>query len=135
MKDKRAFTLIELLVTVALIAIISIAVGVSVGNLMTKQKHKNYDKFVENMEEAACVFMQNDNRTEGLCQAYTSLCDIHFKDLINSGLVKKNEENPMTGETVANDYDSYVHVEYVDGERICTFVDRKCTDAYCQEKE
>lgn len=135
MNNKKGFTLIELLVTVALIAIISIVVGVSVGNLITNQKHKSYDNFVKKMEDAACVFMQNDNRTEGLCQAYNGLCDIHFKDLINGGLVKKSDENPMTGEKIETDYDSYIHVEYIDGERICKFVDMKCTDAYCQEKE
>ena len=135
MKNRNGFTLVELLVTIALIGTLSVVVGVSVGNLITNQKYRSYDDFVQDLEEAACVFVQNDNRTSELCQAYNSLCQVKLADLIKNGLIKKTMENPMTEKSVEEDTLSYVQVTYSDGERFCHFVDRDCTDEYCVNRE
>ena len=128
MNNRKGFTLIELLVTVALIGTIGVIVGVSVNSLMANQKQKSYDEFVANLEEAACVLVQSDSRTEETCPSGANNCKIYLQDLIKYGLVKKTTDNPMTEKSIDEDTTSYVEVTITNGERICKFVDTVCTD-------
>ncbi len=134
MNNRKGFTLIELLVTVALIGSMSIVVGVSVTSLLNNQKQKRYDEFVEQMEDAGCVFAQNDNRTEAICEAFPTSCQIKLGDLIDYGLIKRTIQNPMTKKDVSEDNKSYVLVTYKDGEKFCKFQDLTCEDKYCKDK-
>lgn len=137
MKNRNGFTLIELLVTIALIAAVSVVVGFSVNNLLYNQKKSEYDDFVKTMEDAACVFAEEDNRSPVICNNWSTQCEIHFSDLIESGVVKKTLKNPFDkpDKTIENDKDSFVQVEYdSEGRRTCKFVDNVCEDNYCKEK-
>ncbi len=133
MKNRNGFTLIELLVTIALIATLSIVVGVSVNNLLEDQNHKDYDAFKKDVEDAACVFVQSESRTSETCPKGGDSCHIMFSDLIKYGLIRKTMQNPMTDEAVIDDTESYIDVTYINGEKYCKLVDNKCTDEYCQE--
>ena len=121
MKNNKGFTLVELLATIALIGALGIVVGFSVTNLLNSQKEKRYAEYQKTLEDAACVFAQNDNRTEGICDAFEPLCKIYFENLIEKGLIKKTLTNPMTDQTVAEDTKSYVQVSYTNGERKCEY--------------
>lgn len=146
MKNKNGFTLIELLVTIALIAAVSVVVGFSVNNLLYNQKKSEYDDFVKTMEDAACVFAEEDNRSPIICANWSTQCEIHFRDLIESGVVKKTLRNPFddrkkadnTPYTINDDDASYVQVEYdSEGRRTCKFIDKGCNTSkynYCEEK-
>ncbi len=128
MNNRKGFTLIELLVTVALIGTIGVIVGVSVNSLMDNQKKKSYDEFVANLEQAACVLVQSDSRSEETCASGVNNCKVYLKDLIKYGLVKKTTDNPMTEKSISEDTTSYVQVTITNGERNCKFVDTVCTD-------
>ena len=54
MKDKKGFTLIELIVTIALIALITVSVGVSMNGMLDKQTEKEYASYVKTIENTAC---------------------------------------------------------------------------------
>ncbi len=133
MEKNNGFTLVELLVTIALIATLSVVVGLSVNNLLASQDHKDYDAFKKDVEDAACVFVQSDSRTSETCPAGGSSCHIMFSDLIKYGLIRKTMQNPMTDEAVIDDTESYIDVTYVNGEKFCKLVDKKCDDEYCKE--
>lgn len=137
MKNRNGFTLVELLVTVALIGAVSVVVGFSVNRLLYNQKKNDYDDFKKTVEDAGCVFAQDDNRTENLCseENFETLCNIPFEDLINAGALKKTLTNPFNDKKpISDDIDSYVHVSYVDGKRICEFIDCVCQDEYCKHE-
>lgn len=122
MKNK-GFTLVELLATIALIAALGIVVGFSVTNLLKGQKEKRYNEYKKTLEDAACVFAQNDNRTESICKEINALCNIYFSNLIEKGLIKKTLVNPITGKSVEEDKKSYVQVTYINGERKCQYTE------------
>ena len=130
MKDNKGFTLVELLVTIALIGTISVIVGVSVNNLLTNQRHRQYDDFVNEMERAGCVYAEDEARMLEVVDN-----KITNANLIKYGLIKKTMDNPITKLKAMDDDESYVEVTIVNNERICKFVDMKCNDGYCKNGE
>lgn len=130
MKDNKGFTLVELLVTIALIGAISVIVGVSVDNLLTNQRHRQYDDFVNEMERAACVYAEDEARMLEVVDN-----KITNANLIKYGLIKKTMDNPITKVKAMDDDESYVQVTIDNNERICKYVDMKCDDNYCKNEE
>lgn len=109
MKNK-GFTLIELIVTITLLAIISITVGVSVSNMLANQKEKKAENMKEEIENAACVYVETVN---------DSLTEISLKTLIEEGLIDKDLVNPITKKQL--DTTSTVKIKIENNEKKCEY--------------
>lgn len=82
--DKRGFTLIELLVTITLMAVISVSVGLSVSNMLSKQKEEDKKYFITSIEKAACTYA-------GIANSYAN---VNINTLINNGYISEDMKIP-----------------------------------------
>ena len=115
MKSK-GFTLIELIITIALIAVISVTVGVSLNGLLSRQKDKKIAEYKKEIEAAACTYAEiNDITTDS---------EIGINLLIENGLLNKDLVNPNTDKSIEEEKTNKVTVEF-DSEGI-----KKCTYTY-----
>lgn len=103
MKNK-GFTLIELIITIALIAVISVAVGVSLNGLLSRQKDKEIAEYKKEIEAAACTYAEIND--------ITSNSNIKIKELIKSGLLSKELTNPNSNESVEKEEENTVKIEF-----------------------
>lgn len=109
MKNK-GFTLIELIITITLVAIISLSVGVSVSGMLSRQKEKDAEELKKTIEEAACVYSEIEDSTA---------TSVSLKTLIESGLLDKDLNNPITKEDLNEN--STVSITWNDYEKTCTY--------------
>ena len=58
----RGFTLIELLIVVAILGVIGVIITVSVTGTLNEQNQKSCDAFVQELEDAACVYAELTNK-------------------------------------------------------------------------
>lgn len=110
---KRVLTILLVLICIILgILIIVTAVG---GHYVKEQ-----EKFKDILSKAACEFAEEENYTVELCNAYTSLCKVHYDKLIGKGKLDGNLKNPITKKRVSEDTKSYVEITWEKGKMICT---------------
>ena len=92
---KKGFTLIEILLVIALIAALSVTVGVSMSGIFKNEEDKKLKEYYETIEKAACVYAEikdyKDNRT------------ITKNELLDAGLISKNLKNPSNDEMITED--------------------------------
>ena len=117
-KKNKGFTLIELLVTIALIASVATGVTIAAFEMLDRQRKKDADLYIKNIENAACVYYElNDDKT---------ITDVTFEELINEVLIDENTKDELlklegikkTGDTLDCDY---VNVTVVDGLKTCYY--------------
>lgn len=93
--EKKGFTLIEILLVIALIAALSVTVGVSMSGIFKNEEDKKLKEYYETIEKAACVYAEikdyKDNRT------------ITKNELLDAGLISKNLKNPSNDEMITED--------------------------------
>lgn len=110
MKNK-GFTLIELIVTIALMAALSVVVGLSITGMINNQDEKKLEHYKRRLENAACVYVE----TSGL----TGNRNISIDDLIKKGLINKDLINPATGKTAEEEKSNTVSVTWVNNQKEC----------------
>lgn len=117
--NKKGFTLIELIASVAIMVILSIIVTASISRISQKQDAKRYATFKEQIENAACVYI--DLSTHRLMkEACYNNCTVNVGTLINDGLLSSELVNPETEEPV--DPTTNVSVTWDnDGVKTCTY--------------
>lgn len=114
MKIKNnGFTLVELLLTIAIIGVLSVVTGLSITGMLKRQEEGKYEDYIEDLENAACVYAQKNDSCDGGCE-------ITVPDLIAAGLMKNNVQNPKLQVNITEDPGKLV-ISYVDGERICEY--------------
>ncbi len=114
MKNK-GFTLIELIITITLVAILSIAMGVSLSGMLARQREKEYAEYIEEIEKAACVYAEIKQYSIGINY------EIEIKELIEEGLLSKDKTNPKDGkELIEYQYDK-VTIRWENNEKICEY--------------
>ena len=113
MKDKKGFTLIELIVTIALIALITVSVGVSMNGMLDKQTEKEYASYVKTIENTACSYAE--------IKGYTSNINIRIGDLINYGILREDLKNPKTDKYVSEYSNDTISVTWVDFTKNCKY--------------
>lgn len=138
MKDNKGFTLIELIVTIGILAMLSLVVGMSITNMIEKQNERNYNEFVKEVEDAACVYAEKLDR----CKSLTN-CSITFEELLAEGLIDKDlinldvDKNPekykdlinlnvdkkLKEYTVSDTPNEEVDVRWENYEKICKYVE------------
>lgn len=112
MKNNRGFTLIELLVTIALIAAVSVIVGLNIMHTINAQEEKQITEYRTKLEDAACVYVESlglkGNRT------------VTIQNLIDKGLVGKDTVNPENKKAVTQD-GARITVTWSNGKKTCTY--------------
>lgn len=154
-KNKNGFTLVEILVTIAVLAVLTTIVGVSVSQILHNNNQKKVDEFNAKLEKAACAFVDYQGINESLCGAYEDLCEVTYEELLNgkvietqmgnkedlkvkdsdedSGFIKGDLVNPKTKEQIKdmNEKEIASYVRFKDGEKVCCAVLENDT---CPEK-
>lgn len=115
MKNNKGFTLIELIITIALIAALSVVVGLNVMNTMRGQEQKQITEYKEKLENAACVYVESvGNR---------SLTRVTIQQLIDKGLIGKDLQNPETGKAVTED-SHVINISWTtEGKKTCKYAE------------
>lgn len=112
MKNNKGFTLIELIITIALIAALSVVVGLNVMNTMDTQEKKQITEYKEKLENAACVYIESvGNR---------SITSVTIQQLIDKGLIGKDLQNPETKKPVTDD-SHVIKITWTNGKKSCKY--------------
>lgn len=109
----RGFTLIEILVTIALLAAITVTVGVSMSGMLSRQDDKDMENYALEIAKAACVYAETHD--------ITTNSTIKIKDLISAGLLKKTLTNPNTGKSITEYGEDEAKVTWQDNEKKCEY--------------
>ena len=114
---KKGFTLIEILAVVAIMGILGVIITISLTNTLQNTNQKKCDDFVQEIEDAACVYSGLSDK-EIVCTRNS--CDpISLRILVEEGQIS-SEVDACTGgnidleETVTISWDSQ-------GEKTCTY--------------
>ena len=100
--NEKGFTLIEVIVSIALLAFIGVAVGISLNRTLKDNAVTNYNEFVEKVKSASMLYVNNTpDVINGLNE--DSFKVIKVKELIDNGYIKDNLKNPDTGEKINPD--------------------------------
>ncbi len=117
---KKGFTLIETLVVIALLAGLSVTIGLSFSNMMDKQRENEQKDYEKTIEDAACMYAEKNN--------INGEYGVKVKTLIEEGLLNKNLINPNTKESVINYQDNCIAIKHDKNERTCKYTLDKCSE-------
>ena len=97
---KQGFTLVELLVTIVLLGIVAAIVIYNMTNVANDTKETDYERYIAAVKSAADVYATNN--PEAFNDLYVSKSYVYLTigDLVRSGLLDENLQNPYTGEKV-----------------------------------
>lgn len=112
--DSKGFTLIEMIVVVALLATLSVTIGISISGMMDRQEEKEYASYVETLESAACVYAETND--------ITTTTSVTTAELIEAGLIRTTLTNPKTDVAVSED-DTTIEITWSNNEKKCTYKD------------
>lgn len=121
--NNKGFTLIELLATIALLAAMSVVVGLSITNMLNNEKQKQIDEYAEKLEKAACLYVEHAGIDNSTCATNSSMCKIKFTTLIKNSLISRDLVNPVNNKTVSEDTNSYVQITWENYEKKCTYME------------
>lgn len=110
---KNGFTLIEILVVIALLAAVSVTVGVSMSGMTKRENEKKIKEYQTTIEEAACVYAEVKN--------ITSNSTVSIGTLIDSGYLRKNLTNPSTKKNIEEERTKSVNIKWINNEKKCEF--------------
>ena len=111
---KKGFTLVELLITIALIAVITVSVGVSISSMLNRQEEKEFKKYVELIEKSACTYAEKKN----LPQVSS---EVSISTLLSEGLLSKDIVNPKTDKNIEYYGADIIGIKWIDYERVCNY--------------
>lgn len=86
MNNKKGFTLIELLVVVAILAVVGTVVTVSLNATLKSSKREQCNRYVEEIEKAACVYAGLSANKE-LCNR-NNCPPVNLNTLVDEGLLE-----------------------------------------------
>ena len=98
--NKKGFTLIEIIVSVGLLALIGVAVGISLNKTFKNQEKMNYQEYVDKVKSAALLYANNTTQITNELNSNASFKILKVEELINNGYINKSLENPKTKEKV-----------------------------------
>ena len=100
MKNKQGFTLVEIIVSIGLLALIGVAVGISLNKTFKKQEVKSYQEYVEKIKSSAMLYASNTVEIVNKLNSNASFQVITIEELINKGYISEKLENPQTKEKI-----------------------------------
>lgn len=98
--NKKGYTLIELIAVVVIIALIATIVALNFDTIIGKTNTKKNNAFKDDLEKAACVYidLQVNQGVKEAC--YSSGCSVTAEQLIISGLISDDLIDPTTNHEV-----------------------------------
>ena len=110
---KNGFTLIEILVVIALLAAVSVTVGVSMTGMTQRENEKKIKEYQTTIEDAACVYVEVKNMTIDTT--------VSIGTLLDEGYLRKNLTNPSTKKNIEEERTKKVTIKWVNNEKKCEF--------------
>ena len=101
--NKKGFTLVEIIVSVGLLALIGVAVGISLNKTFKNQEKMNYQEYVDKVKSAALLYANNTTQITNELNSNASFKILKVGELINNGYINKSLENPKTKEKIKDD--------------------------------
>ena len=101
--NKKGFTLIEIIVSVGLLALIGVAVGISLNKTFKNQEKMNYQEYVDKVKSAALLYANNTTQIINELNSNASFKILRVEELINNGYINKSLENPKTKAKIKDD--------------------------------
>ncbi len=95
---KNGFTLIEILLVIVILAAVSVTVGINMNSMFNNEKDKKYEAYISQIEQAACVYVEIENKT-----VTKTPIEIKKNDLLTKGLISKDLKNPKTQKKIEED--------------------------------
>lgn len=119
--NKKGYTLVELIAVVVIIALISIIVILNFDTIIGKSNNKKDKAFKDDLEKAACVFIDLKANAVFKQSCYPSkTCTVRVSQLISAGLITDEYTDPATNKAI--DPQLSVVVSWDDnGTKTCTF--------------
>lgn len=111
MKNK-GFTLVELIVTIAILATISVVVGVSLSGMLSRQDDKDLRNYYRTIEKAACAYIEVTGKTNST---------ITISEIISEGYLRNDLVNPETEKSILEEKDELVAIIWDNNERTCKY--------------
>lgn len=118
MKNKKGFTLIELIAVIAIIASLSLIVGLNMKKMLDTTKEKKYNAYKEEIQNAACVYAEQQNWHHA-SDCPNNPCRVTFETLKEAGLVSKNLLNPKTKKTIDEELRREISITWINNEKKC----------------
>ena len=99
--DKKGYTLIELIAVIVIIALISTIVILNFDSIFTKSNTKKHDSFKNDLEKAACAYIDLDENATFKSSCYPSTCNVTVAQLVTSGMIADDMIDPTTDNKVS----------------------------------
>jgi len=130
--NSKGFTLVELVVAVGLLALLGTIIASNMVGLQSRQLAANYEAYKEELEHAACFFLDSkylsygdavykidDSFVSNKEECMDSECYVKATSLINYGFIDKDLENPATGFSVSGD--EIIKIYFAAGVKTCKY--------------
>lgn len=91
MQRKKGFTLIELMITIGILAVVGLAVGISINKVSENAKNSEWERIVNRVKSAADTYASKNTDIIKAVYNETGHAVIFLSELIESGLIE--EEN------------------------------------------
>ena len=119
--NKKGYTLIEIIAVMVIIALITTIVILNFDNSIEKSNNKKETAFVNDLEKAACVYIDLKENAIFKSSCYSSnTCTVSVAQLVSSGILASDMIDPSTNSEI--DQQLTISVTWdSDGTKTCTF--------------
>lgn len=118
---KNGYTLVELIAVLVIIALVATIVVLNFDHSIDKSKNKKEDSFVNDLEKAACVYIDLTESESFKSTCYPSRnCTVTVSQLVQSGILADDMIDPKTNDKIAQSLTINVSWDS-NGTKSCTF--------------
>lgn len=118
---KNGYTLVELIAVIVIIALVATVVILNFDNSVDKSKNKKEDAFINDLEKAACVYIDLTENASFKATCYPSKsCNITVAQLVDSGILADDIIDPSTNSKINKQLTINVSWD-ANGTKTCSF--------------
>lgn len=118
--NNKGLTLVELIVTIGIMVMIGLVIVANMTGLFSKQEDAEYEAFVKQLEESACMYVETSFTTEQRNNCKLSGCTITIDQLVTKGYITDTLKDPKTSDLVINNQEKYkVNIYWENNVKTC----------------